>query len=77
MKNTELSEEVKEILITSIQDFFLSERAEEISNFQATIILDFMLSSIGPLIYNQAIADAHALMNDRIEDLYGLEKRPR
>jgi len=77
VKNTEFSEDVKMVLINSIQEFFLNERAEEISSFQASIILDFMLTSIGPIIYNQAIADAYALMNDRIEDLYGLEKRPR
>ena len=74
MKNTELSEEVKIILIASIQEFFLSERAEEISNFQATIILDFMLSSIGPLIYNQAIDDAHTLLHQQVEELYSLQK---
>lgn len=77
MKDIELSKEIRQDLIENICEFFWNERAEQISDFQAATILDFVLSQIGPFIYNQAIADAHVLMTDRIEDLYGLEKRPR
>lgn len=77
MKQIELSKEVKQEQITSIKQFFLNERGEEISDFQASVVLDFVLHEIGPHVYNQAIADARAFMSDKIEDLYGLEKRPR
>ncbi len=77
MKNIELSKEVKQDLIKSIKHFFLSEKDEDISDFQASTVLDFVLSNVGPYIYNQAIADAYTLMSEKIEDLYGLEKRSR
>lgn len=77
MKLIELSKEVQQSQIKNIKDFFLNERDEEISDFQAETLLQFILREIGPGIYNQAIADAYALMSDRLEDIYGLEKRNR
>jgi uncharacterized protein (DUF2164 family) len=77
MKNIELSKEVRQDLTGSIKDFFARERDEELSDFKAAAVLDFILETAGPHIYNQAVADAHALMTDRLDDLYGLEKRPR
>ncbi len=77
MKPIELSKETKQDLLNSIKEYFARERAEELSDFQAAAVLDFILETVGPHIYNQAVADAHALMSDRLEDLYGLEKRPR
>ncbi len=77
MKPIELGQQVKQDLITGIKEFFARERDEEISDFQAAAVLAFILETAGPHIYNQAVADAHALMSDRLDDLYGLEKRPR
>lgn len=77
MKPIELSKEVKQDLINSVKEYFARERDEELSDFKAAALLAFVLETIGPHIYNQAIADAHALMTDRLDDLYGLEKRPR
>lgn len=76
MKDFELDNERKLDAIRDLKDFFQREREEELSEFQATALLDFILGNIGPYIYNQALADSHALMSDRIEDLYGLEKHP-
>lgn len=73
----EINKDVKKELLNSIKHFFLKERNEEISDFQASFILDFILDHIAPYIYNQAITDAHTLMSGKIEDLFGLEKRPR
>lgn len=77
MKQVEFSKEIREDLIRNIQAFFLQEREEEISEFQAGKVLEFIAADIGPYIYNQAIKDAHALLSNSIEDLYGLEKRAR
>ena len=77
MKPIEFSKEVRQDLLGSIREFFARERDEELSDFQAAAVLDFVLETVGPHIYNQAVADAHALMADRLDDLYGLEKRPR
>ncbi len=77
MKNIEFSKEIRQELVNSVKEFFARERDEELSDFQAAAVLDFILETAGPHIYNQAVADAHALMADRLDDLYGLEKRPR
>jgi uncharacterized protein (DUF2164 family) len=77
MKPVELSKETKQDLIGSLKEYFARERDEELSDFQAAAVLAFILETVGPHIYNQAVADAHALMTDRLDDLYGLEKRPR
>lgn len=77
MKKIVLGKETRKELVENIRFFFASERGEEISDFQAALVLDFVLETVGPAVYNQAIADAHSLMTDKLEDLYGLEKRPR
>lgn len=77
MSGIELSKELRQDLLGSIKEFFLKERDEELSDFQASLLLDFILAELAPPIYNQAIEDAHRFMAAKIEDLYGLEKRPR
>lgn len=70
-----LSQDAKTDIIRSIQNFFLSERDEKISEFQASIFLDFILNGVGVYIYNQAISDAHELMTPKLEEIFSLEKR--
>lgn len=74
MKKIKLVKEIKEKIIADIQKYFLDERDEEIGNLSAELLLDFMMKTIGPVIYNQAIHDAHFLVSKKLEDLYGLEK---
>jgi uncharacterized protein (DUF2164 family) len=71
----QLSKETNEALIDSIQKFFLVNRDEEMSRFQASLFLDFILAEAGVYIYNQGIADAHQLMNEKTEEIFSLEKR--
>lgn len=77
MKEIELSLEAEQSALEEIKAFFLDQRDQEISDFQASLFLQFVLTKIAPQVYNQAIADAHRLLSDRIEDLFALEKRPR
>ena len=44
---------------------------------KAQFYLDFMLEEIGEFVYEQARADCHALMTDKIEDLFLLEYRKK
>lgn len=76
MRKIDLSAELKQDAIRSIKEYFQQIRDEELSDYQATDILEFMLANVGPYIYNQALADVHVLMSDRIEDIFGLEKYP-
>lgn len=76
-KKLELSREVKKQAIEDIKTYFSNEREEEIGDLGAGLLLDFIIEEIGPILYNQGIRDAHQFLNERLEDLYGLEKRTR
>lgn len=73
----ELKKEVRAVLVESIKRYYWNEREEELTNLGAELMLDFMVNEIGPYIYNQGIEDSYAYMNERIEDLLGLQKRLR
>ena len=68
-----LSKEDREKLISEIQEYFLEERDEELGNLAAGFVLDFIIEHIAPTFYNQGIRDSIRYMNERVEDLYGLE----
>lgn len=70
-----LAPETKKMLIANLQNYYSLEREEELSEFQAALLLEFILSDIGVYIYNQAIADAQKLMQQKTEELFVLEKR--
>ncbi|GAB6152072.1 hypothetical protein JCM17380_08220 [Desulfosporosinus burensis] len=73
----ELKKEVRTVLVETIRRYFWNERNEEINHLGAELLLDFIINEIGPYIYNRGIEDSYTYMNERIEDLLGLEKRPR
>ena len=77
MKPVEMSPEVQQDLIRELKEYFRREREEDLSVFQAENLLSFILQTIGPALYNQGIADAHQFMEEKLEDLLGLEKRSR
>ena len=70
-----LTPETKKLLLSNLQNYYSAEREEELSEFQAGLLLEFILSDIGIYIYNQAIADAQKLMQQKAEELFTLEKR--
>ncbi|TVY11485.1 DUF2164 domain-containing protein [Paenibacillus cremeus] len=73
-----LPKEQKERIIEQVQSYFEEERSESIGNLAAEQIVDFMISALGPVMYNHAIADARKLVGEKwavMEDeLYSLEK---
>ena len=71
----ELTPETKKLLLANLQNYYSAQREEELSEFQAGSLLEFILSDIGIYIYNQAIADAQKLMQQKTEELFTLEKR--
>ena len=56
-------------LLTSIQRFFAEQMDEEIGDLKAGRVLDYCLAEIAPTVYNQAIADAQAWLQDRAAEL--------
>ena len=72
-KKITISKEDREKLISEIQEYFLEERDEELGNLAASFILDFIIKNIAPTFYNQGIRDSIRYINERVEDMYGLE----
>ncbi|HZK84553.1 MAG TPA: DUF2164 domain-containing protein [Desulfosporosinus sp.] len=73
----ELNKEVRKVLVENLKRYYWNERNEELNNLGAELLLDFIIKDIGPHIYNKAVDDSYVYMNERTEDLLGLQKRLR
>jgi len=71
MKAIELSKPARVDAIHSIQRYFEENLPEPIGELPAGLMLNFILEEIGPAIYNGAIKDAQARMQQRAADLDG------
>jgi uncharacterized protein (DUF2164 family) len=58
-------------MIQLIEGYFLEHFDEPISTFRAEQLLDFFIEKLGPPVYNQAIRDAHAFIQEKLTDLEG------
>lgn len=67
----QLSDERREQLIRSLEGFYLEEFDETLSELRARQILDFVLESVAPHVYNQALQDARAFMQRKLDELDG------
>jgi uncharacterized protein (DUF2164 family) len=63
-----LSKPTEQRLIASIRRY-CAANLDDIGDLQASLLLDFCLREIGPSIYNQAVADAQAYMQNQVIDL--------
>ena len=64
-----LPKETEEKLIKSIKRYFLEYMDDEIGDLKAKLLLDFCVKEIGPSIYNHAVLDAHAYLQDKLADM--------
>ena len=69
--NVELPKPAREAAIASLQRYFEKNMPEPIGNLPAGLLLNFFIEEVGPAIYNQAVADAQARMQQRVADLSG------
>ena len=67
----ELEKETREKIIAALQEWFAEKRDEELGNLEASFLLDFVLTHVGPTVYNQAVKDAQAAIQEKIIDLDG------
>ncbi len=67
----ELSKQVRDEAIVSIQQYFERNLPEPIGELAAGLLLNYFVEEIGPAIYNQAIADVQVRMQQRVMDLEG------
>jgi uncharacterized protein (DUF2164 family) len=66
-----LSKERRAGLIQAIRRYFQDHLDEDIGELKASLLLDFLVKELGTPVYNQAIRDAHAFVQDKLLDLEG------
>lgn len=78
MSKIELPKETREALAKALSRYLKDELDLEVAGFDAVFLADFAAETLGPLIYNQALADAQALLARKLDEmgeaLYQLEK---
>ena len=69
MANIEFSKDDKEVIVGKIQQYFNQELDRELAQFDAEFLLDFFTEQIGGLYYNQALQDAQAVLESKLESI--------
>jgi uncharacterized protein (DUF2164 family) len=65
----ELPKDARAQAIASIERYFRENMEEKIGNVAASGLLGYFLEEIGPLVYNQAVADVQERLQARIAEL--------
>jgi uncharacterized protein (DUF2164 family) len=65
------ADEARKHAIASIKRYFADDLDQDIGELKAGLVLEFILKEIAPTVYNGAIADAQAFLQDRLTDLEG------
>ncbi|MCM5681586.1 DUF2164 domain-containing protein [Schlegelella sp. S2-27] len=65
----ELTKEARAEAIKSIERYFEENMEERIGNIAAGALLNFFVEEIGPVIYNQAVAESQDRLRARIDEL--------
>lgn len=55
--------------VAAIREFVAAEWDEPIGDLKASLLLDHLLAEIGPAVYNLALSDARAYLDERVSDL--------
>jgi len=66
-----LSDEQRDRLVDMVRRLFNEDFDRERSDFQARRLRDFFVRHLGAPIYNQAIQDARAFLQTKLDDLDG------
>jgi uncharacterized protein (DUF2164 family) len=65
----ELNKDARSEAIKSIERYFQENMEERIGNIAAGALLGFFVEEIGPVIYNQAVADVQERLQARISEV--------
>ena len=65
----ELSSDATKAAIGSIQRYFSENMDDAIGSLEAGSLLSFFLKEIGPIVYNKAVADAQARIQERVAEV--------
>ncbi|MFN8010989.1 MAG: DUF2164 domain-containing protein [Holophagaceae bacterium] len=64
-----LPKDTQAFLVGSLKRYAREELDLELGDLQAKLFLAYVLTEIGPSVYNQAIADAQASLQEKVADL--------
>lgn len=65
----ELTSEARKEAIASIERYFRENMEEPIGNIAAGALLGYFLEELGPIVYNQAVADVQERLQARIMEV--------
>ncbi|WP_028601067.1 DUF2164 domain-containing protein [Ottowia thiooxydans] len=65
----EISTESRKQAVASIMRYFEENMEERIGNIAAGGLLGFFLEELGPLVYNQAVADVQERLQQRVSEV--------
>ncbi|MCK4571123.1 DUF2164 domain-containing protein [Candidatus Bipolaricaulota bacterium] len=65
----EFSIDTRKQLIASIKQYFIEELDQGIGDLKASLVLNFILKEIGPAIYNSAVSDVQARMQEIVSEI--------
>ena len=65
----EINKDARKEAIASIERYFQENMEERIGNIAAGALLGFFLEEIGPLVYNQAVAEVQERLQARISEI--------
>jgi uncharacterized protein (DUF2164 family) len=65
----ELSREVRQQAISSIERYFQENMEEKIGNIAAGALLGFFIDEIGPVIYNLAVTEVQDRLQARVMEI--------
>ena len=68
-----LTQEKKTAMAEAVKRYFSAERDEEIGDLAAGLFVSFIVEELAPEFYNQGVYDAYRYMNERCEDLLGIQ----
>lgn len=78
MNVKKLPREQKDKWIEDLKQYFETERGESLGMFEAEELVDYLLKMFESYLYNQAIEDTRAMLEQRMagieEDLYAMKK---
>lgn len=65
----DIPKDARKEAIASIERYFQENMDEKIGNIAASALLGFFLEEIGPLLYNQGVADVQERLQARIMEV--------
>ncbi len=65
----ELAKDVRAEAVKSIERYFQENMEERIGNIAAGALLNFFVEEIGPVIYNQAVAQVQERLQMRLSEI--------